>query len=286
MSAPGSLPVVVCWIGDRLGGDGPPAADLVTSGDHVDELIGSVERNPLAAVTMAVLLRAGDGVDVERALAIESTTYSMLQSGPEFERWRGDIEPICRPDDAPVITRRSGAELRIVLNRPHRHNAITAQLRDDVCESLTLAIVDDSIEHVVLSGAGPSFCSGGDLTEFGSRPDPVTAHTIRLARSPARLLHRLRRRLTVHIHGAALGGGIEMAAFAERVIADPESVFALPEIAIGLIPGAGGTVSLPQRIGRQRTAALGLTGRQIDATTALEWGLIDEISPISPADAS
>ena len=68
-----------------------------------------------------------------------------------------------------------------------------------------------------------------------------------------------------------------MAAFADTVIAHPDTAIRLPEISLGLIPGAGGTVSLSRRIGRQRTAALALTGRQIDATTALDWGLVDRI---------
>ena len=61
-------------------------------------------------------------------------------------------------------------------------------------------------------------------------------------------------------------------------VAHPDTIVALPEIGLGLIPGAGGTVSLTRRIGRQRTAALGLTGRSIDAATALDWGLVDEIA--------
>lgn len=280
------MPVVVCSLGERFGADGPPAADLVVAADDLDQLAETVEHHPLASVTLALLLRASDGVETDRALALESATYSMLQQGPEFTAWRNDVEPTRLEDDAAIIVSRVHGELGIVLNRPHRHNAITTQLRDELHEALTLAIVDDSIERVSLRGAGPSFCSGGDLAEFGSRPDPVAAHMTRLSRSPARLIHRLRRQLTAHVHGAVLGGGIEMAAFADEIIADPGSSFGLPEIAIGLIPGAGGTVSLPRRIGRQRTAALGLTGRTIDAATAFEWGLVDAIKPISPADAS
>lgn len=283
---PGSLPVVVCSIGDRFGGPGPAGADLVVADADVGALTESIQRSPLASVSLALLLRASDRVDIDRALALESATYSMLQQGPEFAAWRSGTEPTRLVDDEPVLTRRVVDELTIVLDRPHRHNAITTHLRDELYEALSLAVVDDSITSVVLRGAGPSFCSGGDLAEFGSRPDPVGAHRTRLARSPARLIHRLRHVLVARVHGSALGGGIEMVAFAGRVVADPGATFALPEIAIGLIPGAGGTVSLPRRIGRQRTAALALTGRTIDTSTALEWGLIDEISPIRPADAS
>ena len=152
------------------------------------------------------------------------------------------------------------------------------RLRDELYAALSIAIIDDSVDSVVFRGNGPSFCSGGDLGEFGSRSDPATAHITRLARSPARLIHQLGGRIEVHTHGSTLGGGIEMAAFASHVVAHPDTIVALPEIGLGLIPGAGGTVSLTRRIGRQRTAALGLTGRSIDAATALDWGLVDEIA--------
>ena len=128
-------------------------------------------------------------------------------------------------------------------------------MRDELAQSLSVAVVDESISSVVLRGNGPSFCSGGDLDEFGTRPDPATAHMTRLARSPARLIHQLAARTIVQLHGAAFGGGIEIAGFAGVVEAHPDTRIALPEVGLGLIPGAGGTVSLTHRIGRQRTAA-------------------------------
>ena len=75
-----------------------------------------------------------------------------------------------------------------------------------------------------------------------------------------------------------MGGGIELAAFADHIVAHPETAIALPEISLGLIPGAGGTVSITRRIGRHRTAALALTGQTIGADTALRWGLVDTIA--------
>ena len=70
-----------------------------------------------------------------------------------------------------------------------------------------------------------------------------------------------------------------MAAFAHRVVADPTTRIALPEVGLGLMPGAGGTVSLPRRIGRHRTMWLALTGATIGAEVALAWGLVDQLSP-------
>jgi enoyl-CoA hydratase/carnithine racemase len=74
-----------------------------------------------------------------------------------------------------------------------------------------------------------------------------------------------------------VGAGIELPAFARRVVADRGAFFELPEVGMGLVPGAGGTVSLPRRIGPQRTAWLALTGRRLDAETALSWGLVDDL---------
>jgi enoyl-CoA hydratase/carnithine racemase len=150
-------------------------------------------------------------------------------------------------------------------------------MRDELDAALAVAEADDSVRSVILAGAGPSFCSGGDLDEFGSRPDPATAHRTRLVRSPARRLARLADRTAVVIHGAAMGGGIELAAFASRVMAHPDVRIALPEVSLGLIPGAGGTVSVSDRIGRQRTAALCLALESIGASTALDWGLVDSV---------
>jgi enoyl-CoA hydratase/carnithine racemase len=274
--------VVVGVTEDPAGVDPSPYDVLLTAGDPLlDPVLNHVGRHPIAAAALAVLLRDADHRSVEAGLAAESAVYSTLQAGPEFAAWRrGRGDSTNAPDPAPpVLVERNGDELRVVLNRPHRHNAVTTALRDALSEALTLAAIDDTIAAIQLSGNGPSFCSGGDLAEFGSLPDPATAHVTRLVRSPARLAHTVSDRLHAHLHGVCMGAGIELAAFATHVVAAEDTVIALPELGLGLIPGAGGTVSLPRRIGRHRTAALALSGAQIDATTALEWGLIDEIAP-------
>jgi enoyl-CoA hydratase/carnithine racemase len=278
--------VVVCHVGDDFGATGPPAADLVVGPADVDHLVERVRTAPIAASALAVLLRAAPAIDVERALASESAVYSLLQAGPEFAAWRESTPRKSVVDDRPTVrTIRDRDTLEIRLDRPHRHNAITARLRDELHAELSRA-VDDPGLTVVLSGEGPSFCSGGDLAEFGDRPDPATAHIVRMLRSPARRIHQLCDRIEARIHGSTLGGGIEMVSFAGRVVAAPDVRIALPEVGLGLIPGAGGTVGIPRRIGRQRTAALAITGRVIDATTAAGWGLVDEITGTSPSAQS
>jgi len=79
------------------------------------------------------------------------------------------------------------------------------------------------------------------------------------------------------VHGACVGAGVELPAFAARVLARANVLFQLPEVSMGLVPGAGGTASIARRIGRQRTAWMALSGARIDAETAIDWGLVDEI---------
>jgi enoyl-CoA hydratase/carnithine racemase len=174
---------------------------------------------------------------------------------------------------------RHGDQLTITLDRPHVRNALNAAVRDGLDAALQIAVLDPSVTAVHLRGAGPSFCAGGDLDEFGSRSDPPSAHLLRLQRSPARSLAVVADRVTAHLHGDAVGSGIELAAFAHRVVAAPSTRIALPEVGLGLVPGAGGTVSLPRRIGRHRMMLLALAGEPIDVGTALAWGLVDELLP-------
>jgi hypothetical protein len=242
-------------------------------------LTEAVERSPAAAATLAQVLRVGDPVDVTAAVVIESLAYGLLQAGPEFTAWLTERTPKThRTQDEPVVlVERDGDALTITLNRPAVHNAYDAAMRDALVDALQLVVEDASIDQVHLRGAGPSFCAGGDLAEFGTAPDPTTGHLIRTTRSSAVLLGARADRVTAHLHGACVGAGIELPAFAAKVIAAEDATFRLPEVAMGLIPGAGGTASIPRRIGRHRTAWLALTGAELDAATAADWGLVDEL---------
>jgi len=258
--------------------------DVVLTGAEQDrygeELRRSIAERPLAAAALALHLRGSERRTLDQGLVAESTVYSLLQSGPEFGRWLGSRPPKGQPvreNQDPVDTQRSGNSLHITLNRPGRHNAFNKAMRDCLSDALELALVDPTITEVVVRGSGASFCSGGDLTEFGGFTSPVESHLTRLTRSPARLLARLHDAATVVLHGTCYGAGIELPAFAKHVVARSDTRIRLPEVGLGLIPGAGGTVSMPLRIGRHRTALLGLSQTVISASTALEWGLVDAI---------
>jgi enoyl-CoA hydratase/carnithine racemase len=247
----------------------------------------AVNRSPMASIALAQLLRLGVAMSLADALVAESLTYGMLQSGPDFRHWltgrAAPDAPAAEPDEA-VLTERDGERLTITLNRPQVHNALNAAMRDAWIDALRVAVADESIELIELRGAGSTFCSGGDLREFGTTPDPVTGHLIRSTQGVGSWLARCAERTTAYVHGACVGAGCELAAFAGRVVAHPDTTFCVPEVAMGLIPGAGGTASLPRRIGRERTAWLALTGVPIDATTALHWGLVDATDPAASGD--
>ncbi len=255
------------------------AAVVVTSAEDLAACVTACTEQPLAAATLVQVLRAGVGCSVADALVLESLAYATLQGGPEHARWLATRTDAARPAPAaasPVRVEREGGRLTITLDRPNRHNAFSAAMRDALVEALAVAVAEPALT-VVVRGAGPSFCSGGDLEEFGTAPDPATAHLVRTTRSPARILAGLGARVRVELHGACVGAGVELPAFAGRVAARPDARFHLPEIRMGLIPGAGGTVGLPRRIGRQRTAYLALSGRWIDAAEAHAWGLVDAV---------
>jgi hypothetical protein len=253
-------------------------ADL---GSASDVIAATAAAAPKAAATLVGLLRLTSAIPAGQGLVAESLAYSMLLAGPEFARWRAARPP--RPPAPvpaePVLLDRRDGELRVTLNDPARHNCFSRHLRDGLAAALDVALADPSITAIRLTGRGRSFCSGGDLDEFGTTPDVAAAHLIRLDRSVAARAERCRDRLHPVLHGACIGAGLEIPSFAARVEARDDAFFQLPELTMGLIPGAGGTVSLPRRIGRWRTAYLALSGQRLDLPTALTWGLVDDRAP-------
>ncbi len=249
--------------------------------DALAELTRRCQRWPHASGVCDDVLRAVDPAGPTLAgVVTESLAYSTLQAGPEFARWLTERGPAGTPDLVdPVLAERDGDTLRITFNRPQRHNAFSTDARAALLEALTVAQLDPSVNGIVLSGNGPSFCSGGDLAEFGTFADPASAHLARTRHSPALALDALTARLgrscRAEVHGRVAGSGLEMAAFCGWVEARDDSVFGLPELGLGLIPGAGGTVSVTRRIGRWRTAYLVLSGHTVDAQIARAWGLVD-----------
>jgi Enoyl-CoA hydratase/isomerase len=255
----------------------------VVTVDDVDGALATISRQveqcPAAARVLADLLRLTEHVSVRDGLFAESLAYSMLLGGSEFARWRAGrrVRPVPVFEGSAVRMTRRGDELDVVLDRPSRHNSFTAEMRDALVEALVVPAVDETVTRVRLMGNGPSFSSGGDLDEFGTAHDLVAAHQIRLERSAGWAVHSIADRVEAHLHGSCVGAGIEVPAFAGRVVAARNARLSLPELSFGLVPGAGGTVSVSRRVGRWRCAWMVLSGQQITAETALGWGLVDEL---------
>jgi enoyl-CoA hydratase/carnithine racemase len=251
---------------------------LVGSRSEAEQLASFIGQYPHASAVLVQVTRVTPGLPVAAALAIESLGYATLQGGEEFSRWlaaQHRTQSVSSNLAEPVVMKRTGAELKILLNSPGNRNALSVAMREGLSEAFRLVAMDDSIQQVVVSGSGPCFSAGGDLTEFGTTRDLAEAHRIRQLRMPAQYLAEHAQRYRFDLHGACIGAGIELPAFAGHLTATRDAFFRLPEVAMGLIPGAGGCVSIPRRIGRHRTNYLAVTGMQLSADEALAWGLID-----------
>jgi hypothetical protein len=231
---------------------------------------------PGATVILAEVLRLTEQLPLAAALQVESLAYSTLLGGAEFARELKDYPalPPVKTSLNPIMIDRDGDHVTLTLNDPANRNAMTAAMRDALYEALANLLDDPSQPTVTLRGAGACFSVGGDLREFGSADDLAEAHQVRTLHSCARALYELGDRATVELQGACIGSGLEITAAANRRVAAPNSWFQLPELGMGLIPGAGGTVTVARAIGRHRTAWLLLTGCRLRARQAAGWGLV------------
>lgn len=305
-SALTDLPLVAIAVG--TGGE---SWDVATAEDPAPLLAG-LERAPHAAVVAAQVFRVadqnrridmlrdrhlGNPDDVARAEAVaaelragllmESLAYATLQGGPDHDNWlrsHADRSPKnvseCGHHDDKrerVIVTDDHDRVTITLNRPQLANAFDAAMRDQLADALRAIAADPARRPLLIRGAESTFCAGGDLNEFGTVSDPSTAHLLRSTTAVAPLLLQVADRTTAFIDGACVGAGIELAAFCKRIEVTPSARFRLPEVSMGLLPGVGGTVSIPRRIGRQKTLEWLISNRDLDAQTALEWGLADAL---------
>ncbi|MFC7049872.1 enoyl-CoA hydratase/isomerase family protein [Emcibacter nanhaiensis] len=246
----------------------------------LDTLAQSITASPHSAAIVTQVLRTIENLPVMAALAHESLAYGLLQASAEHTEWLEENSGRHKDNAIPagnVELARDGNTLHILLDRPVARNAIDAGMRDTLREAFEIAAMDPEIETVRMEGVGKAFCVGADLSEFGTTRDPALAHMIRLQTLPAHAIARCPDKFEAHIQGACVGSGLEMAAFATRITATIDAWFHLPELAMGVMPGAGGCVSVSRRIGRQRAALMILSGKRLNAQTALEWGLVDAV---------
>ena len=167
----------------------------------------------------------------------------------------------------------------IALNRPQVLNAYNIQMRDDFSEVLAAVADDDEIKAVLITGAGRAFCAGADLTEFGAAPSIVKAREVRWERDVWGQLNGLNKPTVAAVHGYCIGSGVEIALFCDIRVAAQGTVFAMPEVQLGMVPAAGGTQTLPRNAGTSAALDLLLTGRRFNSDEALAMKLITRVVP-------
>ena len=171
----------------------------------------------------------------------------------------------------------------LVLNRPDRLNALNNELSAALAEALGRIAHDDSVNVVVITGAGRAFCAGGDLGALGkSRQSGSIQEVEPLLRAGMQMVVKIRtmpQPVIAAVNGAAAGAGLNMALAADIRIAAEEATFGQTFARVGLFPDYGGTFFLPQLVGNAKAAELFYTGDIIDAKTALTIGLVNQVVP-------
>jgi 3-hydroxyacyl-CoA dehydrogenase len=160
----------------------------------------------------------------------------------------------------------------LTLNSPPV-NALSAAVRDGIAAGLTQVAGDESVHALVLICAGRTFIAGADITEFGKPPQGASLHDI-IAQ-----IENLPKPVVAAIHGTALGGGLETALACHWRVAVSSAKLGLPEVKLGLLPGAGGTQRLPRLVGVAKALDMVTSGALVGAKQAASLGLVDELTP-------
>jgi enoyl-CoA hydratase/carnithine racemase len=165
------------------------------------------------------------------------------------------------------------------LNRPEAMNALNTQMGRDLVRCFEDVALDPGpLRSIVLTGAGErAFCAGGDLKERRGMTDEVWARQHAIFERMARALLDCPVPIIGAVNGAAYGGGCEIAGCCDFLYAAETARFALTEVTLGIMPGAGGTQTIPRALGERRAKELILTGRPFSAREALEWGLVNAV---------
>ncbi len=167
--------------------------------------------------------------------------------------------------------------LTITLNRPEKLNAISTDVLNGLAEMFTQAKDNSAVKAILLTGTGKAFCAGADITRLAECNAQSGYQFACFGQAVFRQLETMGKPTLAAINGYAFGGGCELAMAATLRIASSSALFGQPEIKLGVIPGYGGTQRLARLVGKGRAMDLCLTGRTIDAQTALNWGLVADV---------
>jgi len=185
-----------------------------------------------------------------------------------------------------IVLTRDERIVTLTLDRPEVLNAYDRQMRDEIFAALEWLHGEPEVSVLIVRGNGRAFSTGGDLREFGSAPSPLRAREVRQMRDVWGLWATLPCVAIAAVHGYAAGGGLEMALLCDLLVCASDARFGLPETGLGLIPGVGGTQTLPRAIGLGRAAAVLLAGEWLDARAAVRSGLALRAVPRPRLDAT
>jgi enoyl-CoA hydratase/carnithine racemase len=191
-----------------------------------------------------------------------------------------------RPFETLLLREAEPGILVVTLNRPERANAFTTRMGQELIDVFQAIEAEPaSCRCVVLTGAGErAFCAGADLKERDGMTDEAFARQHYLFERMARAVLACPPPLLGAINGAAFAGGLELALCCDFAYASEAARFALTEVTLGIMPGAGGTQNLPRSIGERRAKEVILTGRPFTAQDALAWGMVNRLCPPGPGE--
>jgi enoyl-CoA hydratase len=167
--------------------------------------------------------------------------------------------------------------LTLTLNRPEKLNALSTEVLHELSNLFTKAKEDAQVKALLLTGKGKAFCAGADISRLAECDAQSGYEFACFGQEVFRTLETMNKPSLAAINGYAFGGGCELAMAATLRIAAATAQFGQPEVKLGVIPGYGGTQRLARIVGKGRALDLCLTGRFIDAQTALQWGLVSEV---------
>ena len=181
-------------------------------------------------------------------------------------------------DEPTVLLAKSGAVATVTLNRPTVINAFNVQMRDELYSGLEAVRDDPEVRAVLIAGAGDrGFCAGADLTEFGTAPSQTIARQVRWERDLWGLFLSIPKPLVAALHGYVIGSGVEIACLCDIRIAADNAVFRMPEAALGMVPAAGGSQTLPRTIGVTPAMNMLLANSLVSAQEMQEAGLVHRV---------
>ncbi|HET8929646.1 MAG TPA: enoyl-CoA hydratase [Acidimicrobiales bacterium] len=176
-----------------------------------------------------------------------------------------------------VLLEVTGPVALITLNRPGARNALSSELLSRLTETMSRADADDAVDAIILTGADPAFCAGLDLKELGSGGGPGPMPDFRRDDGTRGPFGATAKPVIGAINGVAVTGGLELALACDFLIASDRARFADTHARVGIQPGWGLTVLLPEAIGMRRAREMSATGNFVDAATALQWGLVNHV---------